>query len=76
MSLFLKRKHVFQHFSDYFDDQYDFHSYAARKLTLRAYDQLLKWEDKLFSHPFYFRCASGLVMVLFCFLNFNNLLCF
>ena len=40
-----------------FDDQFDFHTYCMRKMTLRAYVELLQVEDKLRSHPFYFDAA-------------------
>lgn len=49
------------------DDQFDFHSYCLRKMTLRAYLALLRTEDKLKSHQLYFdsaiiaiRCYIGL----------------
>ena len=41
-----------------FDDQFDFHTYCMRKMTLRAYVELLQVEDKLRSHPFYFQAAK------------------
>eukprot|EP00775_Hariotina_reticulata_P004729 gene4729-4979_t len=46
---------VAKHFSDFAEDQFDFHSYCVRKLTLRAYVGLLRMEDQLHHHPFYIR---------------------
>lgn len=58
----LKRFHALEKFYvDYFDDQFDFHSYCLRKLTLRAYVESLRWEDKLRGHPFYLKAAKGAV---------------
>lgn len=39
------------------DDQFDFHTYCMRKMTLRSYVDLLKLEDVLRVHPFYFKAA-------------------
>ncbi|CEP08700.1 hypothetical protein [Parasitella parasitica] len=58
----LKRFHSLEKFYlDYFDDQFDFHSYCLRKLTLRSYVSALRWEDKLKTHPFYLKAAKGAV---------------
>lgn len=35
-----------QHFTDWIDDQFDFHIYCLRKMTMRAYVGLLRLEDK------------------------------
>jgi len=52
---------VLQHFVDFFDDQFDFHQYAMRKLTLRAYVKMLKYEDEIRGHRFFFKAACGAV---------------
>ncbi|GAA5798156.1 hypothetical protein HPULCUR_003556 [Helicostylum pulchrum] len=58
----LKRFHTLEKFYvDYFDDQFDFHTYCLRKLTLRSYVETLRWEDKLRAHPFYLKAAKGAV---------------
>ncbi|KAF9435768.1 N-alpha-acetyltransferase 16, NatA auxiliary subunit [Entomortierella beljakovae] len=58
----LKRFHqVDKHFRDYTDDQFDFHFYCLRKMTLRAYVSLLRLEDQLHSHPYYIRAVEGAV---------------
>ncbi|XP_053616386.1 N-alpha-acetyltransferase 15, NatA auxiliary subunit [Plodia interpunctella] len=60
----LKKAHeVDRHFSEIMEDQFDFHSYCMRKMTLRSYVGLLRLEDVLRSHPFYFRCARVAVQV-------------
>ncbi|KAF9115827.1 N-alpha-acetyltransferase 15, NatA auxiliary subunit [Mortierella sp. AM989] len=54
----LKRFHqVNKYFVDYTEDQFDFHTYCLRKMTLRAYVSLVRLEDQLRSHPFYVRAA-------------------
>ncbi|KAG0207111.1 N-alpha-acetyltransferase 16, NatA auxiliary subunit [Mortierella sp. GBA30] len=58
----LKRFHqIDKHFTDYTEDQFDFHTYCLRKMTLRAYVSLLKLEDQLRSHPYYVRAAQNAV---------------
>jgi hypothetical protein len=52
-----------QHFHDFDEDQLDFHAYCVRKQTLRAYLDLLRWEDNVHSHRFYYRAATNLVEV-------------
>merc|ERR1712137_86284 len=49
------------HFEEFIEDQFDFHSYCIRKLTLRAYRDLLSFEDRLYSHDNYFNAARVLV---------------
>lgn len=46
-----------RHFAEITEDQFDFHTYCMRKMTLRAYMGLLRLEDILKSHPFYFVAA-------------------
>ncbi|KAH0504798.1 N-alpha-acetyltransferase 15, NatA auxiliary subunit [Microtus ochrogaster] len=46
-----------RHFIEITDDQFDFHTYCMRKITLRSYVDLLKLEDVLRQHPFYFKAA-------------------
>lgn len=53
----------FQHFSEIMEDQFDFHSYCMRKMTLRSYVGLLRLEDVLRAHPFYFRASRVAVQV-------------
>lgn len=60
---------VDRHFADMIEDQFDFHSYCLRKVTLRAYVRLLRFEDRIRRHPFYSRAAIGLSR---CFLKLIN----
>jgi hypothetical protein len=46
---------VARHFADMAEDQFDFHSYCIRKMTLRAYVALLRLEDELYGHAFFIR---------------------
>ncbi|CAM0142641.1 hypothetical protein VKS41_002804 [Umbelopsis sp. WA50703] len=58
----LKRYHtVDKFFADYFDDQFDFHTYCLRKTTLRSYVDTLQFEDNLKSSGYYIRAANGAV---------------
>ncbi|ORY88359.1 NMDA receptor-regulated protein 1-domain-containing protein [Leucosporidium creatinivorum] len=63
-ALALKRYHqIFKTFHDIEEDQYDFHSYCIRKGTLRAYIQLLRYNDTLRSHPSYVAGAKGAIEI-------------
>jgi len=46
-----------RHFAEITEDQFDFHTYCMRKMTLRSYVALLRLEDVLKYHPFYFTAA-------------------
>lgn len=46
------------YFSEVTEDQFDFHTYCMRKMTLRSYIKLLRLEDILRSHRFYFQAAE------------------
>eukprot|EP00126_Sphaerothecum_destruens_P007594 Sdes_comp19907_c0_seq1m12307 len=67
----LKRFHrIEKHFSEITDDQFDFHTYCMRKLTLRSYVKLLRLEDSLREHEFYYFAALGAIQ---CYLDlFDN----
>mmetsp|Transcript_486 Transcript_486/g.1020 ORF Transcript_486/g.1020 Transcript_486/m.1020 type:complete len:894 (-) Transcript_486:3118-5799(-) len=52
---------VIKHFADIQEDQFDFHSYCMRKMTLRAYVAMLRMEDTIYSHDFYSKAALGAV---------------
>lgn len=60
----LKKCHeIDKHFSEIIEDQFDFHQYCMRKMTLRAYVKMLKLEDCLRSHKFYFQAARIAIKV-------------
>ena len=48
-------------FADMIDDQFDFHTYCVRKMTIRAYMALLKMEDGLQGHRVYVRSAVAAI---------------
>ncbi|ETN76335.1 tetratricopeptide repeat protein, partial [Necator americanus] len=54
----LKKVHqIEQHFVGMIEDQFDFHTYCLRKTTLCSYIQLLRLEDVLRIHDFYYHAA-------------------
>ncbi|XP_055623434.1 N-alpha-acetyltransferase 15, NatA auxiliary subunit [Toxorhynchites rutilus septentrionalis] len=60
----LKKCHeVDRHYAEIIEDQFDFHTYCMRKMTLRSYLALLRLEDVLRSHPFYFKAAKCAIEV-------------
>lgn len=50
-----------KHFQDFEDDQFDFHTYCVRKMTLRAYVQVLSFCDSIYKHPMYVQAALGII---------------
>uniref|UniRef100_A0A4W5RJP6 N-alpha-acetyltransferase 15, NatA auxiliary subunit a n=1 Tax=Hucho hucho TaxID=62062 RepID=A0A4W5RJP6_9TELE len=60
----LKKCHeIERHFVEITDDQFDFHTYCMRKMTLRSYVDLLKLEDVLRMHPFYYKAARTAIQI-------------
>ncbi|PWA32488.1 N-alpha-acetyltransferase 15, NatA auxiliary subunit-like [Gambusia affinis] len=60
----LKKCHeIERHFVEITDDQFDFHTYCMRKMTLRSYVDLLKLEDILRQHPFYYKAARTAIQI-------------
>ncbi|CAO2815322.1 unnamed protein product [Amaranthus hypochondriacus] len=52
---------VEKHYTDITEDQFDFHSYCFRKMTLRTYVEMLKFQDRLHSHSYFHKAASGAI---------------
>lgn len=52
-----------KHFEDFHEDQFDFHAYCVRKVTLRAYTEVLRFEDNLWGEDYYFTAATGIVRI-------------
>ncbi|KAJ3204479.1 hypothetical protein HK099_001110 [Clydaea vesicula] len=52
-------KFVDKVFVDIFDDQFDFHSYCLRKMTLTDYGKLLKTEDTIKKNKFFVKSSLG-----------------
>ncbi|RAL12456.1 peptide alpha-N-acetyltransferase complex A subunit NAT1 [Aspergillus homomorphus CBS 101889] len=62
LGLALKRFHaVYNIFDTWQEDQFDFHSFSLRKGMIRAYVDMVRWEDRLREHPFYTRVAFSAI---------------
>lgn len=60
----LKRFHaIYNIFDIWQEDQFDFHSFSLRKGQVRAYIDMVRWEDQLREHPFYSRAALDAVKI-------------
>lgn len=54
---FKRLQAVFHIFDVWQEDQFDFHGFSLRKGMIRAYVDMIRWEDRLREHPFYTRAA-------------------
>jgi len=64
LGLALKRfKAIHDIFETWIEDQFDFHSFSFRKGQVRAYVDMLRWEDRLLEHPFYARAALSAINI-------------
>ena len=54
---------VVKHYEDYHEDQFDFHSYCIRKVTMRSYCDLLRFEDEIWGLPYYGRAAEEIAKI-------------
>ncbi|KAH0563353.1 hypothetical protein GP486_002088 [Trichoglossum hirsutum] len=62
LGLSLKRfTAIYDIFDVWQEDQFDFHSFSLRKGQIRAYVDMVRWEDRLREHPFYSRAAISAV---------------
>lgn len=50
-------------YTEIWDDQMDFHSYCTRKFTLRAYVNMVRFEDRLHQHQAYFAAATTAIKI-------------
>ncbi|GAA5916478.1 hypothetical protein JCM5296_005897 [Sporobolomyces johnsonii] len=50
-------------FQEIEEDQYDFHAYCMRKSTLRAYVEMLRFEDKVRDHARFAAAAKGAIEI-------------
>ena len=54
LGLALKRfTSVYDVFEIWQEDQFDFHNFSLRKGQIRAYVDMIRWEDRLREHPFF-----------------------
>ncbi|KAF8103376.1 hypothetical protein N665_0188s0313 [Sinapis alba] len=60
---------VEKHYSDIHEDQFDFHSYCLRKMTLRSYVDMLKFQDRLHSFPYFHKAA---IKAIRCYLKLHD----
>lgn len=64
IGLALKRfTSIYNIFDVWQEDQFDFHSFSLRKGQIRAYVDMMLWEDHLREHPFYSRAALSAIDV-------------
>lgn len=62
--LALKRFHAIANIFDVWqEDQFDFHSFSLRKGQIRAYIDMIRWEDHVFDHPYYTRAAIDAINI-------------
>ncbi|PWA97460.1 N-alpha-acetyltransferase 15, NatA auxiliary subunit [Artemisia annua] len=52
---------VEKHYADITEDQFDFHSYCLRKMTLRSYIEMLRFQDRLHAHSYFRKAAVGAI---------------
>ncbi|CZT48074.1 probable NMDA receptor-regulated protein 1 [Rhynchosporium secalis] len=64
LGLALKRfTSIYNIFDVWQEDQFDFHSFSLRKGQIRAYVDMIKWEDQLREHPFFSRAALSAINI-------------
>jgi len=61
----LKKCHqIERHFTNFYEDQYDFHSYCVRKMNLSSYVRILRFEEGIRGQKYYIR-ATKLAMKIY-----------
>mmetsp|Transcript_19765 Transcript_19765/g.39382 ORF Transcript_19765/g.39382 Transcript_19765/m.39382 type:complete len:916 (-) Transcript_19765:49-2796(-) len=60
---------VIKHYEDFNEDQFDFHAYCIRKVTLRAYIDILRFEDGLYGTRVYCDAVEGMIV---CYLHLHD----
>lgn len=64
LGLALKRfQAIYDIFGVWEEDQFDFHTFSLRKGQIRAYVDMVRWEDGLRAHPFYTRAALSAIKI-------------
>ncbi|KAL8770063.1 MAG: hypothetical protein Q9209_004101 [Squamulea sp. 1 TL-2023] len=64
LGLALKRfTTVYDIFDTWQEDQFDFHTFSLRKGQIRAYIDMVKWQDYLREHPFFSRAAISAIKI-------------
>ena len=54
---------IYNIFDVWQEDQFDFHSFSLRKGQIRAYIEMMRWEDHLREHPFFSRAALSAIEI-------------
>jgi peptide alpha-N-acetyltransferase len=54
---------VEKHFEDIHEDQFDFHSYCLRKMTLRSYMGMLRTQDQIRTNKFFLKAAQSIIHI-------------
>jgi len=54
---------VEKHFEDIHEDQFDFHSYCLRKMTLRSYMAMLRTQDNIRTNKFFLKAAQSIINI-------------
>ncbi|KAL9001417.1 MAG: hypothetical protein Q9188_005460 [Gyalolechia gomerana] len=54
---------IYDIFETWQEDQFDFHTFSLRKGQVRAYIDMLKWEDHLREHPFFSKAAISAIKI-------------
>jgi N-alpha-acetyltransferase 15/16, NatA auxiliary subunit len=74
LGLALKRfTSIYNIFEVWQEDQFDFHSFSMRRGQVRAYVELLRFEDRLREHPFWTRAAVAAVQAYILLYDFPHL---
>lgn len=74
LGLALKRfTSIYNIFEVWQEDQFDFHSFSLRKGQIRAYVDMIRWEDHLRDHPFYSRVAIAAIKAYILLHDYPNL---
>lgn len=64
LGLALKRfMTIYDIFEIWQEDHFDFHTFSLRKGQIRAYIDMLKWEDHLREHPYFSRAAISAIKI-------------
>lgn len=64
LGLALKRFHtIYDIFETWHEDQFDFHTFSLRKAQIRAYIDMIRWEDRLREHPYFIRPALAAIKI-------------
>lgn len=64
LALALKRfRSIYDMFEVFTEDQFDFHTFSLRKGMIRAYIDMVRWEDNLREHPFFSRGAMSAIKI-------------